>query len=1175
MNSPQHQLLATGLILSLLFLGSISCYAKASPPSPAPLIHDVLIAPDLAAKNQLLATPSYLETSEYMIGNVAVGVVLLESNGAIDPSTEDWTADEETQVANEIQDALDWWSAQNPSAGVTFTVTWNYRVPTSYEPINRPQSDQNLWIHEAMSSLGYPGVNYFTQVRGYVNALRNSAGTDWAFAMFIVDSSNDADGCFTDFTSGGWHYFAYAYIGGPFLVMTYDNDGWGIGNMDRVTAHEMGHIFYATDEYDGEPEYSGYLNVLDVDGSGALMDENTLLLSTGTRGQIGWRDSDGDGIQDIVDTVPNTILSPHFPDPTYTVTLTYSGSVTEIPYPNSNPYGTSIDLTINTINLVQYRVDYGAWLDATAADGAFDEATEAFTFTTPPLSVGTHTIETRGINSVGNAETSYASDVVTILGDPVADFTYSPENPVVNETVTFDATSSTANGGATVNYDWDFGDGNTDSGVVVTHAYDSYGVFAVTLNVTDNEERWDAESNAVTVKSRPVANFMYSPAAPYVGETVTFDAQTSYDSDGSLSEYSWDFGDGNITSTANQIITHAYGAEDTYPVKLTVTDNDGLNHSVIKPVTATEDFTPPTTVHDYDGSWHTTDFNINLAATDDFIGVAETYYRINDGPTLTVNVDGQPFIATQGDNNSLEYWSVDNAENEELPHNILTDIKLDKTAPTGSISVNNGDAYTISTSVMLTLTATDETSGVYLVQFSNDGVWDTESWEVYSPTKVWVLASGDGTKTVYYQIMDNAGLVSGIYSDAIILDTASPAGSIVIDGEATYVTANTVTLTLSATDEISGVYQVRFSNDGVWDTESWEVYSSTKVWVLASGDGTKTVYYQVMDRAGLVSELYSASVILDSTPPAGSVTINNGDAYTNSTAVTLTLTAADATSGVYLVRFSNDDVWDTESWEAYSPTRLWFLESGDGTKTVYYQIMDNVGLVSETISASILLDTNPPSGSITINNEATYAASTSVTLTLTATDATSGITEMRFSAEDVSWTDWEAYSDSKVWTFTADEGTKIVYYQVMDQLGLVSDVAFDTIILDTKPPTILDTSPNNGTEIRSSTVTASWSGVDETSGIDHYRVRLNDGSWINTGTNTEYTFTGANDGNQVLDIIAVDRANNFRQVQICFSVNTSLIGGPGWNEEILVFAAIVVAISVAAAFFIIRRAHKK
>jgi len=351
--------------------------------------------------------PGYYETSDYLIGEVAVDVILLESDGTIDPSMEDWTADEINRVIAEIVTALSWWEAQNPSAGVTFRDE-AYIVSTSYEPISRPSTDQNLWISEAITHLGYPGTNYFTQVRDYVNDLRKELHTDWAFVIFVVDSSKDSDGYFTD------DYFAYAYLGGPFLVMTYDNDGWGIDNMDRVTAHEIGHIFYATDEYDGETEYSGYLNVSDVEGSGALMDESEWWLSEGTKGQIGWRDTDGDGILDIVDTFPKTTLTSAPPDLTDATVITYRGLVEEIPYPNRNPWGTGRDVTINTIKTVRFRVDGGTWLSADSTDGSFDDVGEEFTFTTPNLPVGMHTVEVYSVNSVNNFETPSLRHTFTV-----------------------------------------------------------------------------------------------------------------------------------------------------------------------------------------------------------------------------------------------------------------------------------------------------------------------------------------------------------------------------------------------------------------------------------------------------------------------------------------------------------------------------------------------------------------------------------------------------------------------------------------------------------------------------------------------------------------------------------------------------------------------------------------
>ncbi len=90
-----------------------------------------------AAELQMPYGAGFYDTSEYLIGNIAVGIVLLESNGAIDASTEDWTAEEEANVVNEIRAGLEWWIARNPSAKLTFKYDIHYKVPTSYEPITR------------------------------------------------------------------------------------------------------------------------------------------------------------------------------------------------------------------------------------------------------------------------------------------------------------------------------------------------------------------------------------------------------------------------------------------------------------------------------------------------------------------------------------------------------------------------------------------------------------------------------------------------------------------------------------------------------------------------------------------------------------------------------------------------------------------------------------------------------------------------------------------------------------------------------------------------------------------------------------------------------------------------------------------------------------------------------
>jgi len=72
------------------------------------------------------------------------------------------------------------------------------------------------------------------------------------------------------------------------------------------------------------------------------------------------------------------------------------------------------------------------------------------------------------------------------------------------------------------------------------------------------------------------ALFSRTPSEPYLGQTVTFDASSSYDPDGYIVSYTWDFGDGNNTTVTDSVITYNYAAVGTYNVTLTVVDNDGL-----------------------------------------------------------------------------------------------------------------------------------------------------------------------------------------------------------------------------------------------------------------------------------------------------------------------------------------------------------------------------------------------------------------------------------------------------------------------------------------------------------------------------------------------------------------------------------------------------------------------
>jgi PKD repeat protein len=214
---------------------------------------------------------------------------------------------------------------------------------------------------------------------------------------------------------------------------------------------------------------------------------------------------------------------------------------------------------------------------------------------------------------------------------PTASFTYSPPSPIEGGLITFDASSSRGYD-PPLSYSWNFSDGTllvnlTDP--IATHIYTQDGNYIVTLTVVDSD-----------------ATPMSGPEPLMVSFA---DTSTSYHE---IIAWEWDFGDG--TKSTSQNVTHRYYALGTFIVNLTVTDDDDGTDTISKSITI-YDVVPPVTVDDYDESGRTSDFTINLTATDDLSGVQAIYYIINDGPVMDIQTHGQPRISVEG-YNQLEYW---------------------------------------------------------------------------------------------------------------------------------------------------------------------------------------------------------------------------------------------------------------------------------------------------------------------------------------------------------------------------------------------------------------------------------------------------------------------------------------------------------------------------------------
>jgi len=262
---------------------------------------EMIPAPELEPpKNDMLIPPqNFRYQSDYMFGDVAACIFFPESDES-SPNTENWTDALRNNVINEVLAGVNRWANwaanESPPVDLTFTVYYfNYTIlPTSVEPILlNSYNDEHYWINDCMDDIGVPYyASYFDRVSWFNNWLRDEYSTDWAYSIFVANSYYDTDGCFAD------GYSAYAYLGGPHLQMTYDNDGYGISRMDWVCAHETGHNFYAFDEYSASGCYctqsrNGYQNQ-NCDNS--CYTNNTCVMRNAmetpveyyTKGHIGW-----------------------------------------------------------------------------------------------------------------------------------------------------------------------------------------------------------------------------------------------------------------------------------------------------------------------------------------------------------------------------------------------------------------------------------------------------------------------------------------------------------------------------------------------------------------------------------------------------------------------------------------------------------------------------------------------------------------------------------------------------------------------------------------------------------------------------------------------------------------------------------------------------------------------
>ena len=141
-------------------------------------------------------------------------------------------------------------------------------------------------------------------------------------------------------------------------------------------------------------------------------------------------------------------------------------------------------------------------------------------------------------------------------------------------------------GGATaLGYAWDFGDGSSGEGTEVSHVWTEPGEYLVTLRAQlsgGTEGCSDLETVRKVVVNAAPEPLIDAPAQVAVGQEVQFDGSMSSDSDGAVTAYVWDFGDG--VTGQGVLVAHRFSEPGTYPVRLTVLDDAEVGNSAISVV---------------------------------------------------------------------------------------------------------------------------------------------------------------------------------------------------------------------------------------------------------------------------------------------------------------------------------------------------------------------------------------------------------------------------------------------------------------------------------------------------------------------------------------------------------------------------------------------------------------
>jgi hypothetical protein len=412
----------------------------------------------------------------------------------------------------------------------------------------------------------------------------------------------------------------------------------------------------------------------------------------------------------------------------------------------------------------------------------------------------------------------------------------------------------------------------------------------------------------------------------YVARSRAMDAAANFEVMGPGNEFYFDFE--KPSSTINEPLQNAY-LNELSTISGTGTDTGGSGFYVELKIQRMSD-----------GRWW------------DGLGWVPEERILNVADNETWRYDSSDVTWTSNNSYNIFSMASDNAGNQQSKSGLVR-FTFDNNEPTISIKINDDAEFTNSSTVTLSLTAFDPSSGVDQVSYSKDNKsWS--DWEDFSESKNYQIISVYGERGVYYRVKDLAGNIAQTY-DTIILDPFEPLYvDININHAREYTNSREVILSLNATDELSGLDQMSFSFDGS-DWTRWEEFAQVKYLTLKNFDGVQTVHFRVSDKAGNIAEV-TDSIVLDTEPPH-SLKINISKYMTgfDETTVIYHLSAIDDLSGVSQMAFIEDgETWT--SWMGFSTEGPPIQIDGYVDKTIHFKVKDRAGNEAEPVYITLVIN---------------------------------------------------------------------------------------------------------------------------------------------------------------------------------------------------------------------------